>query len=103
MAAGTQASSRQQDQERLSKRQRFVRLTNEACSSLFDSDGRLVKEAEMRLAMFKGECVKLVTASMNLPTISCLKLLAVIYCCAQVVWMRDGDGTCGNISSRYTL
>ena len=49
------ASRNENDKERLSRRQNYTRLSSEGCAKLFDSDGRLVKEAEMNKAMFEGE------------------------------------------------
>lgn len=35
-------------------RERYAPLTKEECQSLFDSDGRLVKENKLRKALFEG-------------------------------------------------
>ena len=35
-------------------RENYLPLTNEECMALFDIDGRLVKEASLRKALFEG-------------------------------------------------
>ena len=88
-------------QEGRRQREGFRCLSTEECAGLFDSDGRLVKEARMRQALFEGErdrggwseggCEVGVPSSSH-----------CTFRCEQVGWTRNGGAIFGNFSSKCT-